>query len=65
MKGMKLLYRASENKFSMEKFYEKCSNIPHTLILVKTEFNKIIGGYTPLIWKQYTALKTKLEDPSL
>lgn len=50
---MKLLYRASENKFSMEKFYEKCSNIHNTLIVMKTEFDKIIGGYTPLTWKKY------------
>lgn len=57
---MKLLYRASEDKFSIEKFYEKCSNIPHTLILIKTDFDKIIGGYTPLIWKNYEGVIKKV-----
>lgn len=50
----------------MEKFYENCSNIPNTLILIKTEFNKVIGGFTPLIWKKYEGvIKNRLEDPSL
>ena len=58
IKGFKLLYRASQNEFSVAKFYNKCSNIPNTLILIKTEFNKIIGGFTPLCWK----LGTKEEN---
>ena len=63
---MKLLYRASENNFSMEKFYQKCSNIANTVIVMKTEFDKIIGGYTPLIWKKYEgSIKNRLEDLSL
>lgn len=51
IKGFKLLYRASENGFSMASFYAKCSNIPDTLTLIRTEGNKIIGGFTPLCWK--------------
>lgn len=49
--SFKLLFRASEENFLVTKFYKKCSNIPNTLILIKTELNKIIGGYTPVCWK--------------
>jgi hypothetical protein len=45
-----LLYRASENGFSVSKFHEKCNGHKNTLTLVYTEFDKIIGGYTPLPW---------------
>ena len=45
-----LLYRASENDFSALKFHEKCDNIPNTMLLVRTEFDKVIGGFTPLAW---------------
>lgn len=45
-----LLYRASENDFSVAEFHKKCDNIPDTLTIIQTEFGKIIGGYTPLIW---------------
>ena len=37
MKGLKLLYRASEHNFSTKKFYDLCDNIPNTLVLAKTE----------------------------
>ncbi len=46
----KFLYRASENNFKVDKFNEKCDNIPHTLTLCETVHGKIIGGYTPLTW---------------
>ena len=34
----------------MDKFHEKCDNIPHTLTLCETVHGKVIGGYTPLVW---------------
>jgi hypothetical protein len=37
-------------KFSAFAFHQICDNIAHTLVLVRTEFGKTIGGYTPLIW---------------
>lgn len=59
-----LLYRASENQFDLEKFYDVCSDIPHTLVLIHTEFGKVIGGYNDLTWKkptneEYVADKSK------
>ena len=47
----KLLYRASENGFCIKKFHEKCDGIADTLTVISTEFNKKIGGFTPLKWK--------------
>ena len=49
-KKSQLLYRGSEHNFSALKFHELCDSYPHTLTIVKNEFKKIIGGYTPLIW---------------
>ena len=57
----KLLYRASENNFKVDKFHEKCDNIPHTLTLCETVYGKIVGGYTPLVWNKSGR---KLKDES-
>lgn len=29
-----------------------CDGIPDTFVLVKTEFDKIIAGYTPIKWQK-------------
>jgi hypothetical protein len=31
-------------------FHKLCDKIPDTLVLLETEFNKKIGGFTPLLW---------------
>jgi hypothetical protein len=46
-----LLYRASEHEFSVKEFHRLCDGETNTLVLVKTEFNKIIGGFTPIPWR--------------
>lgn len=48
---MNLLYRASEHEFKIFDFHRFCDDIPNTLILIKTEFEKIIGAYTPISWE--------------
>jgi hypothetical protein len=57
-----LLFRASENKFSVSDFHKVCDEIPHTLTIIETEYGKVIGGYTPLPWnsskKHWAADKT-------
>ena len=50
IKSAKLIFRASENNFSIKKFHELCDNIPDTLTLVHNEFGKKFGGYTPVAW---------------
>ena len=57
---MKLLYRASEHGFSGPEFHKHCDNIPHTFVLIKTQFGKVIGGYTPCNWEQ----SQPINDPS-
>jgi hypothetical protein len=34
--SIKLLYRASDNGFSIKEFHKQCDHIPNTLTLVKT-----------------------------
>lgn len=45
-----MLYRATEQNFSIRKFHELCDNVPDTLTLIHNEFGKKIGGYTPVAW---------------
>ena len=54
IKQAKVIYRASENDFSVKRFHQNCDGEKNTLTLVKTEFNKIIGGYTPIPWNSTT-----------
>ena len=48
---VRLLYRASENEFSVAKFHDKCDEVENTMTIVLTESEKIIGGFTTLPWK--------------
>ena len=49
-KKLNLVFRASEHGFKALAFHEKCDNLPNTLTIIKTEFNRRIAGYTPLTW---------------
>ena len=60
---MKLIYRASLNEFSTKKFWDLCTNIPNTLVVILTERHKVIGGYTPVPWQKYTSTQQQA-DPS-
>ena len=62
IKSFRLLFRASENNFSIKEFHRKCDAQGGTLTLIETEFGKVIGGYTPIGWssakKQWAADKS-------
>jgi hypothetical protein len=62
VKGIKLLFKASQNGFLAGKFHQICDGIFNTVTLIKTEFGKIIGGYTPLKWKRGESCYTKDEN---
>ena len=47
-----MLYRASENNFSIAEFHKKCDNINNTLVLEKTQFDKVIGGFNAQKWNE-------------
>jgi hypothetical protein len=55
----KLLFRASRDGYSRDKFHKFCDNQPRTVTLVKVKSsNEILGGYNPIEWtsdyKYYT-----------
>jgi hypothetical protein len=56
IRQVKLLYRASDNGFGGKKFHEKCDGVGDTLTVAWTEFDKKIGGYTPLKWSSSNGL---------
>ena len=47
---LKLLYRASDDGFSSDKFHEKCDGIKNTLTIIKTTNENIFGGFTGAAW---------------
>lgn len=49
--SLNLIFKASKDGFDSRNFKAKCSRIPHTLIVAKTNHGKTIGGYTPLMWE--------------
>ena len=44
------IFRASEYNFEAAKFHQYCDNKNDTLVLIRTEFGKTIGGYTHYPW---------------
>ena len=46
------IFRASEHNFKIAAFHEKCDNKEDTLVLIRTQFGKTIGGYTHYPWDQ-------------
>ena len=57
------MFRGSENDFLASEFHRKCDNVENTFTLIKTEFNKIIGGFTPIKWESPEPGRN-VEDPS-
>ena len=51
----------SENGSKSDDFHNYCDNQGQTLTLIKTTKNKIIGGFTPLNWKNQG---NGINDPS-
>ena len=60
IKNMKLLYRASEEDFSVDRFHSNCDGVKNTVVLLENEFGSVLGGYTPLSWK--STEKKEFED---
>jgi hypothetical protein len=50
-----LLYKASRDGFSSKVLLEKTKSQNGTITLVQTNFNTVIGGYTPDQWEDTTA----------
>jgi hypothetical protein len=52
IKKMQLLYRGTEDKFTAEAFHARCDNSspPTTLTFVKSEFDRVFGGFASIPW---------------
>ena len=57
----KLLYRKSKDGDSSDIFHKLCDNQGPTVILIKSTEGFIIGGYTPLVWDNYSGRKSDNE----
>ncbi|CAG8802184.1 7763_t:CDS:2, partial [Racocetra persica] len=60
-----LIYRASQENFSIKKFHVNCDNKGPTVVVIKVLNSKeIIGGYNPLDWrsKNYHDYKYKTSE---
>ena len=51
IKGYKKIYTSTTDGFNLNTFHEKCKNHKHTIIISKSNFGKILGGYLPMQWK--------------
>jgi hypothetical protein len=49
-KRSELIFRGSEHGFKAEKFHQFCDGKFPTLVLIKSNFGKIFGGYTKCKW---------------
>jgi len=61
----KLLYKATRDGFSYEEFQKRCCGIKNTLVIAKTNSEKIIGGFTPLVWDVPNEPYFYMEDPNM
>lgn len=50
VRELKLLYRASVNGFGAKNFHQCCDNKGPTIIIIKSNHNRIFGGFTDIDW---------------
>jgi hypothetical protein len=48
---LQLLYRASEDGFTAKVFHNKCDEFERVLVIIKSDFNHVFGGYTSKGWR--------------
>ena len=62
---IELIFRASEHQFRARAFHQCCNNINDTLILIRTEFGRTIGGYTHYKWNNERKNSSEyVDDPA-
>ena len=55
---LKLIYRSSRDGWSAGNFHKKCDNQESTIVVIKSEFGNIFGGYTSATWDKYGKWKS-------
>jgi len=53
IKGYSKIYSSSVDGFNSDTFREKCKNHVHTICIARSNFGKILGGYSPMKWANY------------
>ncbi len=61
---LNLLYKATRDGFSHTCFKDRCLGKYNTLVVVLTEFNRLIGGFTPLAWQRPRDTHEYVKDES-
>jgi len=54
----KLLYRGSKDGFTGEIFHKKCDDYQPTITIIKSDKNKVFGGYSDMTWNSTNNYKT-------
>ena len=49
-KQLKLIFRASQHNFSAKAFHLHCDKYQDTLLLVRTNYGRTLGGYSHYKW---------------
>lgn len=57
-----LIYRATENGFGYDDFWNKCENINPALVIIQTTKDKVCGGYTSVGFRKDKGRYYKDED---
>jgi len=53
IKGYTKIYSSSVDGFNTTTFHEKCKNHIQTIIIVRSNFAQILGGYLPMKWQRF------------
>ena len=53
IKGYSKIYSSSVDGFNLNTFHEKCKNHLHTICIARSNFGKVLGGYSPMKWESY------------
>jgi len=60
--GLSLLFRATRDGFKVSDFHQFCDDKPRTLVIIKSNFGNIFGGFANHPWKSSNQGKY-VEDP--
>ena len=53
IKYYKKIYSSNVNGFNGDIFREKCKDYVHTITIARSNFSKILGGYSPMKWANF------------
>jgi len=61
---LKLLYRGSRDGYESQTFHSKCDNQGPTIVVLRTNFQKVIGGVSFVKWESPPRTGLFCKDPS-